>query len=82
MNRYEFEAAKAELARNILNTDNEEVIDAVRRSYRQAMSQQSHSACRYSLDEVKERLRTIEADAIAGRGLTTEEVMKQCDEWL
>lgn len=40
------------------------------------------SPCAYSLDEVKDRLRRTEADAIAGRGYTTEEVLAMVDEWI
>lgn len=82
MNTFEFEAIKAELARNILNSKNPEVIERVRRSYEEAMEHTSAPPCRYTLDEVKARLRATEADAIAGRGLTTEEVMKLSEEWI
>ena len=37
MNTFEFEALKAELARNILNSKDPEVIERVRRSYEEAM---------------------------------------------
>ena len=40
------------------------------------------SPCAYTLGEVKQRLRQTERDAIAGKGLTTEEVMAQSEEWL
>ncbi|MBQ8225195.1 MAG: hypothetical protein IJZ86_07600 [Bacteroides sp.] len=40
------------------------------------------SPCCYSLDEVKLRLQRTEADAIAGRGLSTEEVFAMSEEWL
>ena len=82
MNTFEFEALKAELARNILNSKDPEVIERVRRSYEEAMECTAESPCRYTLDEVKARLRATEADAIAGRGLTTEEVMKLSEEWI
>ena len=82
MNSFEFEALKAELARNILNSKNPEVIERVRRSYEEAMECTAEPPCRYTLDEVKARLRATEADAIAGRGLTTEEVMKLSEAWI
>lgn len=44
--------------------------------------QQEEVPCQYTLEEVKQRLRSTEADAITGRGLTTEEVMKQTDRWV
>lgn len=82
MNTFEFEALKAELARNILSCKDPEVIERVRRSYEEALECTSEPPCRYTLDEVKARLRATEADAIAGRGLTTEEVMKLSEEWI
>ena len=82
MNTFEFEALKAELARNILSCKDPEVIERVRRSYEEAMESTAEPPCRYTLDEVKARLRATEADAIAGRGLTTEEVMKLSEEWI
>ena len=82
MNTFEFEALKAELARNILNSKDPEVIERVRRSYEEAMECTAEPPCRYTLDEVKARLRATEADAIAGQGLTTEEVMKLSEEWI
>ena len=78
MNTIEFEAQKAQLARAILNTDSPEVINRVRESYLQATT----APCRYSLDEVKDRLRHTEADAIAGRGLSEEEVDRLIDEMI
>ena len=47
-----------------------------------AREQQEGVPCQYTLEEVKQRLRSTEADAIAGRGLTTEEVMKRTDIWV
>lgn len=82
MNSFEFEALKAELARNILNSKNPEVIERVRRSYEEALEYTSEPPCRYTLEEVKNRLRATEADAIAGRGLTMEEVLKLSEEWI
>lgn len=80
MNKYEFEAIKAELARNILNSDDEALIETLRHCY--AESQGQGAPCRYTLNEVKARLRSTEADAIAGRGLSTEEVMALTEKWL
>ena len=79
MNSFEFEALKAELARNILNSKNPEVIERVRRSYEEALECTSEPACRYTLEEVKNRLRATEADAIAGRGLSEEEADRLID---
>lgn len=77
MNTLEFEAQKAALARAILNTESEEIINEVSRSYREATER--NAPCRYSLDEVKDRLRSTEADALAGRGLTEEEADRLID---
>ena len=79
MNSFEFEALKAELARNILNSKDPEVIERVRRSYEEAMECTAEPPCRYTLDEVKARLRATEADAIAGRGLSEEEADRLID---
>ena len=79
MNTYEFEARKAELARNILNSQNPEVIERVQQTYEQAVSHSATPPCRYTLEEVKQRLRDTEADAIAGRGLSEEEVDRLID---
>jgi hypothetical protein len=38
--------------------------------------------CNYSLEEVKQRLHRTEADALAGRGLSMEEVEEQSEKWL
>ena len=43
---------------------------------------EKEAPCRYTVDEVKDRLRSTEADAIAGRGLSTEEVMRLSEQWL
>lgn len=72
MNKYEFEAIKAELARNILNSDDEALIEHLRHCYAESLGQ--GAPCRYTLNEVKARLRSTEADAIAGRGLSEAEV--------
>lgn len=82
MDTFEFEAIKAELARNILNSKNPEVIERVRRCYEEAVENTSAPPCRYTLDEVKARLRASEADAIAGRGLSEEEADRLIDAML
>lgn len=80
MNNLEFEAQKAALARAILNSNSPEIIEEVSRSFQTAVEREA--PCRFSLDEVKARLRDTEADAIAGRGLTTDEVMKMSEKWV
>ena len=81
MNKYEFEAIKAELARNILNSSDEELIESMRRCYENSV-EYAQSPCRYSLDEVKARLCNTEDDAIAGHGLSTQEVMDATEKYL
>ena len=44
-----------------------------------AREQQERVPCQYTLEEVKQRLRSTEADAITGRGLSEEEVDKLID---
>lgn len=73
MDKYEFEAVKAELARNILNSSDEELIESMRRCYENSVECRRNTPCQYTLDEVKARLRSTEADAIAGRGLSEAE---------
>ena len=56
MNKYEFEAIKAELARNILNSDDEALIEYLRHCY--AESQGQGAPCRYTLNEVTREIET------------------------
>lgn len=81
MNNSEFEAIKAELARNILNSSDRELIESMRRCYENSVECTLPPCC-YSIDEVKVRLRNTESDALAGRGLTTEEVVAATEKWL
>ena len=81
MNKYEFEAIKAELARNILNSSDEELIESLRRCYENSVEYALPPCC-YTLDEVKARLKNTANDAIAGNGLTTEEVISATEKWL
>lgn len=37
--------------------------------------------CIYTVEEVKERLNRTEADALSGKGITTQEVMKRIEKW-
>ena len=82
MNKQEFEAVKAELARNILNSCDEDLIESMRRCYENSIESRQSIPCRYTLSEVKSRLRSTEADAIAGYGLTTEDVLAATERWL
>ncbi len=73
MDKYEFEAVKAELTRNILNSSDEVLIENMCRCYENSVEYRRDTPCQYTLDEVKVRLRSTEADAIAGRGLSEAE---------
>ena len=42
----------------------------------QVLLEQEPLPCAFSVDEVKERLRSTESDALTGVGLTTEEVLR------
>jgi len=81
MNTLEFEAAKAEFARMVLNLESEELFQRVYRCYEEALGEDRLSPCGYTLEEIKRRLYSTEVDALAGRGLSTEEVLKQTEEW-
>ena len=81
MNKYEFEAIKAELARNILNSSDEELIESLRRCYENSVEYALPPCC-HSLEEVKARLKSTTDDAIAGNGLTTEDVISATERWL
>ena len=67
MTAFELEARKTELIREILNIDNSEVLDRVRRELRKWLP------CSYTLEEVKQRLEQTESDAIAGIGIKEDE---------
>ena len=70
MNKHELEAVKAELARKIPNSNDEELIESMRRCYENSVDGRQAAPCRYTLSEVKACLSSTEADAIAGRGLS------------
>lgn len=73
MTAFELEARKTELIREILNIDNSEVLDRVRRELRKWLSVSENVPCSYTLEEVKQRLEQTESDAIAGIGIKEDE---------
>ena len=73
MTAFELEARKTELIREILNIDNSEVLDRVRRELRKWLAVSENVPCSYTLDEVKQRLEQTESDAIAGIGIKGDE---------
>ncbi|MCD8184073.1 MAG: hypothetical protein LUE99_14480 [Bacteroides sp.] len=62
--------------------DDEEAMCQLKNYLEELKKKTVKSPCAYTLDKVKQRLRNTEKDAIAGRGLTTEEVMAQSEEWV
>ena len=82
MTAFELEARKTELIREILNIDNSEVLDRVRRELRKWLSVSENVHCSYTLDEVKQRLEQTESDAIAGIGIKGDEADQIIDRML
>lgn len=81
----QLEASKAELARQILNIDNADALNTIRRALGRALQRQDKAElppCRYSIEEVKQRLAITMPDAIAGRGISEEEAERLIEEML
>ncbi|MCS2891938.1 hypothetical protein [Parabacteroides faecis] len=71
----ELEASKAELVREILNIDNSETIGKLRKYLSKIRSnKQEVSPCEYTLEEVRQRLSVTGKDAIAGIGISGDEM--------
>ena len=71
----ELEASKAELVREILNIDNSETIGKLRKYLSKIRSnKQEVSSCEYTLEEVRQRLSVTGKDAIAGIGISGDEM--------
>lgn len=62
--------------------DNDDLMKEAIETLRSMRRARMKSPCAYSLEEVKERLRRTEADAIAGRGYTLEEVIAMTESLL
>ena len=81
-NYMELDAMKAALAREILNTDSSEILNKVRKVFeRSKKSEETLPPCRYTIEELKERVHKGVQDARAGKGVTTEELIKQSEAW-
>ena len=75
MTTIELEASKAELVREILNIDNSETIGKLRKYLSKLQNnKQETSTCEYTLEEVRQRLSITGKDAIAGIGISGEEM--------
>lgn len=78
----ELDAMKAELAREILNTNSFEILKRIRKTFEHAKkSEDVLLPCRYSIEELKERVNKGVQDARSGQGVTTEELIKQSQSW-
>lgn len=81
-NCMELDAMKAALAREILNTDSSEILNKVRKVFeRSKKSEETLPPCRYTVEELKERVHKGVQDARDGKGVTTEELIKQSEAW-
>lgn len=75
MTTIELEASKAELVREILNIDSSETIGKLRKYLSKLRNNtQVASPCEYTLEEVRQRLSITGKDAIAGIGISGEEM--------
>lgn len=81
-NSMELDAMKAALAREILNTDSSEILKKVRKVFERARkSEEILPPCQYTIEELKERVHQGVQDARAGKGVTTEELIKLSQAW-
>lgn len=79
----ELEAQKALLVRDILTEINDkEMLKKLRKALERIMKVKAEEAvpCQYTLEEVRHRLLKTEQDALDGKGISHEEVMKEMDE--
>ena len=75
MTTIELEASKAELVREILNIENSETNGKLRKYLSKLRSNKEEaSPCEYTLEEVRQRLAITGKDAIAGIGISGEEM--------
>lgn len=84
----QLEASKAELARQILNIDNVEVLNSIRRALGRAVQRQEkleHVPQPYTMEELNERIDRGLAQEKAGQGIPSSEVFSKIEEkrpWL
>lgn len=76
MDTIELNACRNELARDILATDNIEVLRTVRRAYSRAIKTikkiDEENCTPYTVDELNARIDEAEAQLTAGQGITSE----------
>lgn len=77
MKTMELDACRKELVRDILATDNMEVLKAVHRAYRRAMNKtmketEQEELPSYTMEELNARLDEAEAEFRAGEGIPAE----------
>ena len=85
MTTIELEAYKAEVAREVLNTDSRAVLEKVQKLLSRERKKATEDLTPYTMEEINAWLDESEADAEAGREYTCEEVfepMKEKYPWL
>lgn len=85
MTTIELEAYKAELAREILDTDSRAILDKVKKLLTRERKKTSENLTPYTMEEINSWLDESEADTEAGREYSSEEVFKHMEEkypWL
>lgn len=82
MTAIELEARKIALIREILNIENGDVLEKIRKEIRKCLSFSEQLPCTYTLEEVKQRLDITETDAVTGKGVNEEEADAIIDKWL
>lgn len=84
----QLEASKAELARQILNIDNMDVLNSIRRAMGRALQRQDkveHVQQSYTMEELNERIDRALAQEAKGQGITSSELFSEIEEkrpWL
>ena len=85
----ELDSIRVELAREILNTEDISLLRLVQRAYRQLVDKNEklteHSLqkapCRYTIDEMQQRVQEALVDYQAGRVFPHDEIEKQTERW-
>ena len=86
MRTKEFEVQKAMLAREILNTDNHELLKEMSKTWHRmktimvtdkSCSIENEAPCRYTVSEMEEHLKQSRQDVKAGRCCTQDEMKKR-----
>lgn len=85
MTTIELEAYKAEVAREVLNTDSRAVLEKVQKLLSRERKKATEDLTPYTMEEINAWLDESEADAEVGREYTCEEVFERMKEkypWL